>query len=256
MTGDPQRLLNDPATAAGLRRDLSVASGQGIAFDVGAGLARFESALAVDLARGTGVGASSGSGGLAVGGLLLAGGLAAMLGWQLAGPVEPTSVLGSDATAARRVAIEPEPTEPVVVPTSVRVPAAVPLAPATSMAEPVLEPSPAGAKFPRGRRIHGARNEASAVATAPADYLREARELNAARGLLGSDPAQALALADAGKASFSAGDFVQEWEGVAVLALFELGRVDEARTRSAAFLELYPNGTYAPRIRAAIAAVP
>lgn len=253
MTGDPQRLLNDPATAAGLRRDLSVASGQGVAFDVGAGLARFESALAVDLARGTGVGASSGSGGLAVGGLLLAGGLAAMLGWQLAGPVEPTSVLGSESTAARGVALE---SEPVVVPTPVRVPAAVPLAPATIVDEPVLESSPAGAKSPRGRRIRSARNEASAVATAPADYLREARELNAARGLLGSDPARALALADAGKASFSAGDFVQEWEGVAVLALFELGRVDEARTRSAAFLEQYPNGTYAPRIRAAIAAVP
>ncbi|MBK7824061.1 hypothetical protein [Nannocystis sp.] len=256
MTGDPHRLLNDPATAAVLRRDLSVASGQGVAFDVGAGLARFESAVAVDLARGTGLGAGSTSGGLAVGALLLAGGLAAMLGWQLAGPAEPTGALASDPIVARRVVLEPDPTEPVVAPTPVRVPAAAPLAPVVIVDEAVVDPSPAGAKFPRGRRIHGARNEASAVATVPADHLREARELNAARGLLGSDPAQALALADAGKASFSAGDFSQEWEGVAVLALFELGRVDEARPRSAAFLEQYPNGTYAPRIRAAIAAVP
>jgi hypothetical protein len=84
------------------------------------------------------------------------------------------------------------------------------------------------------------------------DALREARELNVARSLLGKEPARALALAEAGAAEFRAGTFTPEWEGVAVLALFELGRVDEARARGEAFLQRYPSGTYAPRIRQAI----
>ncbi|MFY0531226.1 hypothetical protein [Nannocystis pusilla] len=41
---------------------------------------------------------------------------------------------------------------------------------------------------------------------------------------LGRDPAEALARAEAGAAEFKAGQFAQEWEGVAVLALFELNR--------------------------------
>jgi TolA-binding protein len=249
MTGEPNRLLHDPATAAVLRRDLGVASGQDVGFNVAAGLSRFESALAADLARGTGAGAGASSGGLAVGALLLAGGLAAALGWQLSGPteLEPAS---APAFAARE-AFEPE---PMVAPTPMRVPT---LAPAPAAESAALEAELIEAELaeaPR-RRIRGARSETPSskapAAKAPADYLREARELNAARGFLGADPAQALALAEAGGASFRAGAFVQEWEGVAVLALFELGRVDEARTRGEAFLQQYPNGTYAPRIRAA-----
>ncbi len=241
MTGAPNRLINDPAIAAVLRSDLGVASGHGVGFDVAAGLTRFESTLAADLARGTG--ASASSGGLAVGALLLAGGLAAALGWQLAGAVEPAP---SPAVLAHRTTLDPEVS---VTPTSVRVPA---LAPAASPPDPALaddglaELAPVE-KASQSRRIRG--NHGGV--TVAADYLREARELNAARAFLGSDPSQALALADAGRATFAAGAFVQEWEGVAVLALFELGRADEARTRGDEFLERYPNGTYAPRIRAA-----
>lgn len=247
MTGDPTRLLHDPATAAVLRRDLGVASGQGVGFDVSAGLTRFESALAADLARGTGAGAGASSGGLAVGALLLAGGLAAALGWQLAGPAEPQE-RHFTGTVAQRAALDPE---PMVAPTPMRVPAIV-AAPALA-ADPSprdAEPAPPVDRSPPVRRVRAARDHAPA-AKVPADYLREARELNAARGFLGADPAQALALAEAGKASFAGGAFAQEWEGVAVLALFELGRGEEARTRGDAFLQQYPNGTYAPRIRAA-----
>ena len=246
MTGEPNRLLHDPATAAVLRRDLGVASGQGVGFDVSAGLTRFESALAADLARGTGAGAGASSGGLAVGALLLAGGLAAALGWQLAGPAEPQE-RHFTGTVAQRVALDPE---PMVAPTPMRVPAIV-AAPALAAepSPPDAEPAPLD-RSPPVRRVRAARDHAP-EAKAPADYLREARELNAARGFLGSDPAQALALAEAGKASFASGAFAQEWEGVAVLALFELGRSEEARTRGDAFLQQYPNGTYAPRIRAA-----
>ena len=41
-----------------------------------------------------------------------------------------------------------------------------------------------------------------------------------------------------------------------MLALFELGRVEEARSRGEQFLRRYPSGTYAPKIRKAIAAAP
>lgn len=243
MTEAPNRLINDPAIAAVLRSDLGVASGHVVGFDVAAGLTRFESTLAADLARGTGAGA--GSGGFAVGALLLAGGLAAALGWQLAGAMEPAP---SPAVLARRVTLDPEVR---VTPMSVRVPA---LAPAPAPPETVLEAeddltglAPVE-KSSQSRRVRSTRGGVKVAA----DYLREARELNAARAFLGSDPSQALALADAGRATFAAGAFVQEWEGVAVLAMFELGRFDEARTRGDAFLERYPNGTYAPGIRAAL----
>lgn len=246
MTGEPNRLLNDPAIGAVLRRDLGIASGQGVGFDVAAGLTRFESALAADLARGTGASVGASSGGLAVGALLLAGGLAAALGWQLAGPDTPP-VIASRGAMAQRAALEPE---AIVAPTPTHVPVVVPVAvPVTKAIEAeVVDEAPIVA--PRSRSARVVRSE-PAPTRAPADYLREARELNAARGLLGSDAAQAFALAEDGKARFAAGAFAQEWEGVAVLALFELGRVDEARTRGDAFLEQYPNGTYAPRIRAA-----
>lgn len=263
MTGDPLRLLHDPATAAVLRRDLGVASEHGagaIAYDVDAGLARLHSSLATDLAtdlpsnlsHGTGasVGASSG---FAVGALVLAGGLAALLGWQLAGVTgtpEPLSVTRGDVVAR---AVEVVPT--TVVPTATPVAGVDAVEPGDAdadLADEVVEP-PATAKPSRVRRPRGARDEAPAVG---GDYLREARELNAARSLLGVDARRALALAEAGAAEFRAGTFAQEWEGVAVLAMFELGRHDAARVRAKAFLARYPNGTYAPRIRQAIDAEP
>lgn len=248
MTGDPNRLIHDPTIAAVLRRDLGLASEQGVGFDVTAGLRRFESTMAADLARGTGATATTGSGGFAVGAMLLAGGLAAALGWQLAGPTkEPVP-----AVLARQVTVDAEVS---VSPTPVRVPVIAP-APARADAVSTTEDDrrtelAATDRSSHSRRARSTRDDGPSTKM-PADYLREARELNAARAFLGRDPSRALALADEGRAAFAAGAFVQEWEGVAVLALFELGRGDEARTRGAAFLDRYPNGTYAPGIRAAL----
>jgi hypothetical protein len=250
MTGDPTRLLHDPATAAVLRRDLGAAS-EHVAFDVDAGLARLQSSLAVDLAHGTGASVGA-SGGFAVGALVLAGGLAALLGWQIAGPTatpQALSVTRGDAVAR---AVEVVPT--AVVPTAAPVVAPIEAIEVDAVEEDV-EPA-AAAKSPRVRRPRGERSDAAVAGGAGGDYLREARELNAARSLLGVDAARALTLAEAGAAEFRAGTFVQEWEGVAVLAMFELGRSDAARVRARAFLERYPSGTYAPRIRQAIDRLP
>lgn len=247
MTADPLRLLQDPATSAALRRDLGAAA-RGVPYDVGAGLARFEASLS----QGTGAAATSArvggaSGPLAVGGLLLIGGLAAALGWALAAP-EPTPA----EFAAREVAVAPVLSSPVPTPLP---PPVVP--DVVSGVEPqpqadAIAVAPAAPRTSKSRRPKGVRNEVSVVKDSrPADYLREARSLNAARGQLGQDAAQALALAEAGIAEFADGTFTQEWEGIAVLALFELGKLDEARTRADSFLLRYPSGTYAPRIRKA-----
>lgn len=256
MTADPLRLLQDPATAAALRRDLGAAA-RGVPYDVGAGLARFEASLS----QGPGAAISSArfggaSGPLAVGGLLLIGGLAAALGWALAAP-EPTTEF-----AAREVAAAPEASSPLAAPLPVPaltapLPEVVPEVVALDV-QPQPQPqvdaiavAPAASRT-KIRRPRGVRNEVSVVKdSGPADYLREARSLNTARGQLGQDAAQALALAEAGIAEFKDGTFAQEWEGIAVLALFELGKGDEARTRAESFLLRYPNGTYAPRIRQA-----
>lgn len=258
MTADPLRLLQDPATAAVLRRDLGVAA-RGVPYDVGAGLARFEASLA----QGTGAAVSSArfggaSGPLAVGGLLLIGGLAAALGWALAAPEPTPAELGGREVAAAPVISSPVILSPVISspqPTP-QVPDAAPEvvavdAPLQPQVEAVAV-APTPARSSRSRRPRGVRNEVSVVKdSGSADYLREARSLNAARGQLGHNAAQALALAEAGIAEFKDGTFAQEWEGIAVLALFELGKSDEARTRAESFLLRYPSGTYAPRIRQA-----
>lgn len=254
MTGDPLRLLHDPATAAVLRRDLGAASNSGgVGYDVDAGLARLQSSLATDLASGTGGGVGL-SGGLTLGALVLASGLAALLGWQIAGP---------DPTPQTLVVARGEGVARISAPTPTIVSAHAPdlPTPASDVADdvavveeaPVL---PASMKYPRVRRLQGARNEASALPTdvATGDALREARALNVARGQLGVDAAKALALAEAGASEYRTGTFAPEWEGVAVLALFELGRDDAARARADAYLERHPSGTYAPRIRKAIEA--
>lgn len=256
MTADPLRLLKDPATAAVLRRDLGAAA-RGVPYDVGAGLARFEASLS----QGTGVAAGStrlGGAGGTIGALLLTGGLAAALGWALLGsePAPAPARPGGPTLAAA-----PLPSSPPMVPElpAVVVPELGPPAPQV----PELQAPGASASDEReasvarpvkARRPRGARNEVSAVKDGAAgDYLREARSVNAARGQLGHDAGQALALAEAGAAQFKGGTFAQEWEGIAVLALLELGRGDEARARGELFLQRYPSGTYAPRIRQALA---
>ncbi len=254
MTGDPLRLLDDPTLGATLRTDLGVASHRA-AYDVDAGLARFETTLAANMARGTGAVGGGVSGGFAVGALVLAGGLAAALGWQLAGPLPPApthAVVARAQPAARTPAAPVSERAPRVAVIDEHVIEDESLAadePPTIAERPASKP----ARAPKIRGTRGVRNEASAVPGPTADdALREARDLNAARGLLGEDPARALALAEAGAAEFRAGTFAPEWEGVAVLALFELGLVEQAQVRGEAFSQRHPRGTYAPRIRQAI----
>ena len=265
MTGDPLRLLDDPTTRAALRRDLGVARGSELGgYQVDAGLARFESRLASDLAHGTGPSGRSGAMGgglavgLAVGALLLAGGLVATFGWQFAGPTSPAPHAGwgdQEASPALTSAREAKRVTAPVMPRVDRPMAAVaaPQEEAEEVGTPQEDAERVAVRPPHARKSAVGR-EARAQGTGgkDADYLREAHALNAARSMLDRDPAQALKLARKGAVEFRAGTFVPEWDGVVVLALIELGRDGEARTRGEAYLQRHPSGTYAPRIRQAI----
>lgn len=265
MTHDPIRLLDDPSAHAALRRDLAVAARHRVPFDAAAGAARLEASLS----KGTGA-ASSSWGGSALGvGALILGGLIAAGVWLTAPPAaeqpQADTIARGRASAPTIVeapVIEVPVVEAPVVPAAPVVAAPVPAV--AAVPEDMVEETdvPATPSKPSARSKVRAqkkdRPEAAPVAgsregiAGGADYLREAKSLQAARGLLGRDPAQALARAQAGAAEFPGGAFAQEWEGVELLALFELGRRSAAESRAERYLERFPKGPYAAQIREAL----
>lgn len=271
MTHDPIRLLDDPSAHAALRRDLTVAARHRAPYDAAAGAARFEASLA----KGAGAASSGWSGAaLGVGALILGGLISGGIWMSGAGEpsIEPPPARGSGVAgpvAAREpvapsVAVAGPVVEgPVVAGLIDGAPPATPepVAPVAGavpedMARETGETPPA-AKPARAPRVKAPKKDLPGAAPAEvssggADYLREARSLQAARGLLGRDPAGALARAQAGAAEFPQGAFAQEWEGVAILALFELGRRSEVEDRASRFLARYPKGPYAAQVREAL----
>ncbi|PCC75611.1 hypothetical protein SAMN02745121_00151 [Nannocystis exedens] len=270
MNQEPTRLLDDVTASAGLRRDLAAAARHRVPYDAGAGAARFEASLA----KGAGAASSSwgagtfGLGALIFGGLIGAGLWLSQPSATTPPPTTPAVAGVGDGRQAEAVAPDMS-AKPAVMPAS-PAPEAVAqdMSPKPAQAavdapeevvqdmseKPVVSSARGDAKKPRtgkSSRAEGPRG-ASRAGDGAADYLREARSLQAARGFLGRDPAEALARAEAGAAEFKAGQFAQEWEGVAVLALFELNRKSEAERRAAAFLSRYPNGPYAAQVREAL----
>jgi len=84
------------------------------------------------------------------------------------------------------------------------------------------------------------------------DDAKEIQDVATAERLLSSAPAQALALARAGEASYPSGYLREERLYVVVTALFKLGRLDEARASAARFLSEHPDGPFSARVRAAL----
>lgn len=266
MTHDPIRLLDDATVSGGLRRDLAAAARHRAPYDVGAGAARFEASLA----KGAGAASSGwGAGALGLGALIL-GGLIGAGVWlsRPAAPAGDPAPAGSGVVAALPAVpladVSPDMSKQPVVTAPAEGAGAAPAGPDVDVvrdmsegaglagADTPEEPAPASAKKPRIRRGGAGRPEAAAASDpGAADYLREARSLQAARRLLEREPSQALARAEAGAVEFKAGAFAQEWEGVAILALFALDRRTEAERRANAFLARYPNGPYAAQIREA-----
>ncbi|MBC8071894.1 MAG: hypothetical protein IAG13_26440 [Deltaproteobacteria bacterium] len=81
--------------------------------------------------------------------------------------------------------------------------------------------------------------------------VREAAHIRAIRSDLAAGRAAAALIAcEAGDASFADGVFAVEREGLRVLALYELGRRDQAERAAARYLAAHPRGPLVAKIRA------
>ncbi|MCA9715272.1 MAG: hypothetical protein H6713_23070 [Myxococcales bacterium] len=285
MTTDPRRLFQDSSVPEALRADLTSAmQHDSVGYDAAAGLQRLEASLA--MGAGPAVQASGGLGlglGLGLGGLgVLA--VALWLGFGSPSP-EDTTAAGAGPSAARVDASAPileergpaksfatrsatphtaeVPEEPASLKEDpeeesgellAERPAAVDSSPPAADSEGVHEEAPRSAR--RGRRgtdEASSKHAAAGEGARPDDrYLREVRQLHRARGSLERDPQRALELARAGQREFPDGALAQEWEGLVILSLAELGQREEAARLGAAFLERYPDGPFAARIRLAL----
>jgi hypothetical protein len=135
--------------------------------------------------------------------------------------------------------IVPEAPPRAAMPTSDRAPrAAAPRAPAAPIEEdvPRVEPSPAPG------------TEHDPVASAPIDRETEVSLLSRAQEALGRDPARALDLVHDHEQRFGTGLLVQEREVIAIEALVQLGRKQEAEARAAAFRARFPRSAHGRRL--------
>lgn len=82
---------------------------------------------------------------------------------------------------------------------------------------------------------------------------REMRMLAVAQRVLTEDPERSLRLCRQGESEFRGSMFSAERKQVALLALVQLGRVDQARREGIPFLRAYPNAPWSARLREALA---
>jgi hypothetical protein len=84
------------------------------------------------------------------------------------------------------------------------------------------------------------------------DEMKEVQEVASAERLLQSSPSGALSLVRSGEARFATGYLREERRYIGVIALFKLGRVDEARVEAVRFLSDYPDSPFSVRVRSAL----
>lgn len=287
---DPKRLLDDPQVSAALREDLRAAKNHKPAYDVAAGLAALHTALDASVAAGgqavaqgaatagtqagasgqvaaaakVGAGAAATKAGAATVGAKLAGvtalgkaaaalGLvtASAVGVQMMSPGAPAPTAPPQvAPAAQTVGVPalPAPTAPAPTAPAPSVPATGEDTAVPPVAEPAVRlgmPAQGARDAPRRRRLGEGAGELR--------LRRETSQLARLKRTVHSDPGAALALAEAGHRRFPNGLFRPEREGLAVVALSELGRTREARRRGRAWLARYPTSPIRPQVEAALA---
>jgi RNA polymerase sigma-70 factor (ECF subfamily) len=86
-----------------------------------------------------------------------------------------------------------------------------------------------------------------------ASEVHEIQQVASAERMLAASPADALALVDSDDATAATRYLAEERRYIGVMALFRLGRVDEARARAATFVGDYPDGPYTQRVQATVA---
>ena len=285
QTHAPLRLLEDPALDAGLRLDLELAAAQApVVYDAGAGLARFESALTAGASTlppgGTGLGLRA-LGWFIGASVLVAGGVGAAHIVRAAhasdAPIvvqtparihdrshdrsrntsrntsqDPLRGEGDTVAGPSPSDAEPAPLDAGLGGSAVEAPVGDEAGDASAASARAGGNSPAlGTSAPPRPNSNVPGEPSNERSPAPAGSLAdEAKQINAARKALSADPARTLALVEAAAKDFPNGALVQEREGYAVLALAALGRQEQAQARAQRYLEHWPNGTLARRVRA------
>lgn len=245
----PKRLLEDPETAAALQADLQAIASHQVNFDLSAGLARFEASLAAgSAAAAAGVKPSLTLLKLGLAGVVAGG---AVLGVALFSGNDPSPITPAKTLSAP-VVTEPAPRSPA--PTSATAAVASPSAAPQATTSEAAEATPNVARKPVGAMARPSRKTAPAPAASPAEskddlLQREVQQLRQIRQLVGSNPSQALALANEGHGTFKGGVLYQEREALALQALSALGRRSELEARGERYLRAFPKGSFSTRVR-------
>lgn len=239
MKTPPPRLLEDPTALPELRDDLRRAAAAEYPYDSAAGLASLQAALLITPASTAGsAGAAAHGGGAAT----TATGLGAT---KITIAALATAIsLGTVATIAWPKHPSGDGPAKTVVHDQ---PAAAPAAP---VAAPAPEPAPVAAPAPvaPAATAPAALPEAKLPSDPDGRLRREIAQLARIKALLPAQPRAALQLAQAGNREFARGMLVQEREGIAVLALAQLGRQREASARAQSFLTRFPDSPLRERI--------
>jgi hypothetical protein len=231
--------LREVAGDAVLRRDLSRVRVADPGYDVAAGAARFDAAIAsgAPLPADPALVGSGGFGMIAAGSLLAVAiaAIAVTRPWA-----EPPAI-------AEAPAIAPATDEPIAPVIERAVPE---VAPAPARIDPVIATDPPSPPRPAKTRPRRTADPASAApppqpeSPDPADELKATK---AAAHALASDPARALELVAKADREFPRGMFDEDRRGIAALAELSLGRAS-GRAHASAYLRAHPKGTYAERL--------
>ena len=115
---------------------------------------------------------------------------------------------------------------------------------------PIVAPPPPVVQPPPAPKVEAPRPKPKPVRRPPVDTLaEETKLLDAARAAFATSPTKALKPLDAHARRFPRGQLAVEREVLAIEALGRVGRPGEQRRRAQAFLERWPDSTWAPRVR-------
>jgi hypothetical protein len=246
----PTRLLDDPSQSELLRGDLQIASAHApLPYDVAAGFERFEQATRAG-AAGPSAGAASGLrvlGWIVGAAVLVSGGIGAT--WLATTPSTGARDHVGVTASADADAREDDP----VIGATASIASQTPTTPAAKIetpAEPELaEPAPT----PHAPAVQRPASKPATLSADPQPSLAdEAKQINDGRKLLASDPARTLAIMQAAEQQFPDGAMIQERTGYTILALISLNRGAEAEQIAQTYLQRWPNGPLARRVRDAL----
>jgi hypothetical protein len=240
----PPRMREDVSLAPELRTELECALSAPETYDLTAGAERLEAALASFATPGAETvstpPADAGSAALAAEG---SAGLLGATGAKLGIAAVAAAVISAGAIAwTVRERTPPPERAPVAT-----VASAKPVPPAQAVPPPSPAPAPpAPPAAPSASQLSG-------MPDGDAALRRETSQLGRIKHWLTRDPARAFALAQAGHREFPRGMLREEREALAVLALWNMGRDEEARRRAEAFLARHPSSAVRGQIERRLA---